>query len=415
MPLRPRSAGVKAMLAAVVLILFFLSPCVFAQETVLHSFNDHDGNEPIGGVTFDSAGSLYGTTFYGGSSTVGVVYQLKPSSAGNWKEKVLHTFSIDGTDGYWTPAGLTLDSAGNLYGVTWFGGTADEGIVYKLSPNSDGSWTETILHNFVNDGTDGFYPHSSVILDAQGNLYGTTANGGAGNYGVVYELSPSGGTWTETILHTFANTEGANPFGSLVFDAAGNLYGATSAGGGSSSACKYGCGTIFELSPSAGSWNVTVLHNFTTNPRDGRFPYCALVFDSGGNLYGMTSEGGSAGNYGTVFELTPSGNSWKETILHVFNRNGTDGYYPFNGLIIDAAGNLYGTTQTGGFHGQGIAFELTPSNGTWNEKILYNFNPQGRGGYDPVARLVFDSAGNLYGTAISGGAYSKGTVFEIKP
>jgi uncharacterized repeat protein (TIGR03803 family) len=139
------------------------------------------------------------------------------------------------------------------------------------------------------------------------------------------------------------------------------------------------------------------------------------VFDTAGNFYGMTSEGASPGNYGAVFELTPSGGSWKEKILHAFNRNGTDGYYPYNGLIIDGAGNLYGTTQTGGFHGQGIAFELTLSNGAWNEKILYNFNPQGRGGYDPVAPLVFDTSGNLYGTAISGGAYSKGTAFAIKP
>lgn len=180
-----------------------------AQETVLHTFNDSDGNEPIASLISDAAGNLYGTTFYGGANGVGTVYELKRTVSGNWAEKVLHSFNIDGTDGYFTTASLTFDSAGNLYGTTFFGGTSDLGTVFELSPVAGGGWTEKVLHSFTNDSTDGGFPRAAVVVDAAGNVYGTTTNGGPNDLGVVYELTPAAdGTWSETLLHTFSGPDG---------------------------------------------------------------------------------------------------------------------------------------------------------------------------------------------------------------
>lgn len=406
----------RAVIAIFVVSCFALG--VSAQETVLHSFNDNDGNEPISGLIFDSSGNLYGTTFYGGTDGVGTVYKLT-HKAGGWSEKVLYSFLINGVDGYQTTAGVALDAAGNIYGVTEFGGPTDYGTVFELTRSSGGAYTETILHTFNHDGTDGTYPQSGVTIDASGNLYGTTPGGGTNGYGTVYELSPAaGGGWTEKILYSFNATDGANPFGGLIFDSKGNLYGATSAGGGTSAHCSYGCGTVFELSRSAGGgWTEKVLHNFTNNTMDGIFPYSGLVFDASGNLYGTASQGGAHGNSGTVFELMPiAGGLWREKILHSFTNNGTDGSDIMSTPVFDAAGNLYGTTLTGGANHQGTVFELTPTaNGYWTEKILFTFDSTGTGAFDPVHGLVFDGSGNLYGTTLGGGTNADGTVFEITP
>jgi uncharacterized repeat protein (TIGR03803 family) len=309
-----------------------------------------------------------------------------------------------------------MDGAGNLYGTTFFGGAGDKGSVYELSPGAGGVWTEKVLHSFLDNSGDGGYPRSAVILDASGNLYGTTTNGGPGDYGTVYQLVPVGdGSWTENLLYTFSSTDGANPFGSLVLDAAGNLYGTTSAGGGSTAACRYGCGTVFELKASTGgTWTEKLLHNFTTNPKDGQFPYGALRFDTAGNLYGTTN-GGGAGNNGTVFELTRASGVWREKLLHAFNASG-DGVYPTPGLVFDAAGNLFGATQGGGALSQGTVFELSPSaSGPWTETIVYSFSPSDMGGYAPAQGLTIDGAGNIYGTAIRGGAFDDGTAYQITP
>jgi uncharacterized repeat protein (TIGR03803 family) len=237
-------------------------------------------------------------------------------------------------------------------------------------PQAGGFWTEKVLHNFSNTGPDGAEPVAGVIFDSAGNLYGTTLYGGVnrthgGYVGVVFELTPSGGGWIEKILYSFAQSkyDAAGPWGSLIFDSAGNLYGTTTSGGR-----YFGDGTVFELSPQAGgSWTETILHSFSDAERDGYHPYCNLIFDSAGNLYGTTSQGGAYGQGsgfvgGTVFELTPgSGGNWTERILHSFG-NESDGSEPLAGLIFDAAGNLYGTTEFGGGGvglGTGIAFEIS--------------------------------------------------------
>jgi uncharacterized repeat protein (TIGR03803 family) len=331
----------------------------------------------------------------------------------NWYEKVLRSFG-NGTDGYAPSAGLIFDAAGNLYGTTQYGGGANAyGTVFELTPAGGGNWTETVLYSF-RSGTDGAVPGAGLIFDAAGNLYGTTTAGGPNN-GTVFELTPTtAGGWTEQVLYRFCSqancTDGQYPYGSLIFDAAGNLYGTTEFGG------TYGAGTVFKLTPAAGGgWTETVLYSFGRGT-DGASPLVGLIFDVVGNLYGTTTFGGTYGA-GTVFELTPTaGGGWTETVLHSFNpNNGTDGFNPYAGLIFDAAGNLYGTTYYGGSYGGGTVFELTPAaGGGWTETVLRSFG-NGTDGFWPYAGLIFDHAGNLYGTTEYGGTHNYGTVFELTP
>jgi uncharacterized repeat protein (TIGR03803 family) len=306
---------------------------------------------------------------------------------------------------------VIFDSAGNLYGTTENGGNGTVGVLYELSPAAGGGWDQKVLHTFKLNGTDGAYPFATPIFDASGNLYGTTSDGGANALGTVFEMIPAAGdTWAEKVIHSFNTTNGENPQSSLIFDAAGNLYGTTSHGGSSSTtgACPTpvftGCGTVFELERRPGmGWVEKVLYNFNFS---GAEPYdliAGLVFDSAGNLYGTTVYGGTYG-YGTVFKLSPtaSGN-WTETTLHNFNRDGTDGAYPgTGGLIFDASGNLYGTTVTGGSgsNPEGTVFELTPgAGGLWTETVLHSFQQSHSDGYAPGdSTLIFDASGNLYGT-----------------
>jgi uncharacterized repeat protein (TIGR03803 family) len=259
-----------------------------------------------------------------------------------------------------------------------------------------------------------------LTIDAAGNLYGMATGGGSYSSGTVFELSPSGGAWSFSVLHNFyGGSDGAHPFAALTLDAAGNLYGTASSGGGKSAGCKYGCGIVFRLSPSGNvGWTKSTLHNFTTNSADGHTPACKLTFDAVGNLYGTTSAGGGSGlGAGIVFELTPLANEiWTEKILHNFNQHTGDGNGPSNSVTFDAAGNLYGATIGGGTHGRGTVFELSPTaSGPWNETMLNNFSSQGEGGYFPNSGPIFGSDGNLYGIAASGGRGNQGTVFEITP
>jgi len=244
-------------------------------------------------------------------------------------------------------------------------------------------------------------------------------NGGTYDSGTIFELSPSGGSWTFSVLHQFfGGMDGSVPYDALTLDAAGNLYGTASAGGGKSAACKYGCGTVFKLSPSGnGLWTEKILHNFTTSAADGSAPACKLIFDAAGNLYGTTGSGGGSLNAGIVFELSPLANGvWTEKVLHNFNEHAGDGNSPSNSLTFDASGSLYGATIGGGTHGRGTAFKLTPtSSGPWTETMLNNFSGQGAGGYFPNAGLIWGADGNLYGIAASGGRGGQGTVFEIAP
>jgi uncharacterized repeat protein (TIGR03803 family) len=348
----------------------------------------------------DAAGNLYGTTGGGGFSN-GVVFKLDTTG----KETVLHRFS--GTDGRFPSGGLVRDAAGNLYGTTSSGGAFGWGSVFKL----DTTGKETVLYSFTG-GTDGSEPSAGLIRDAAGNLYGTTVSGGTSPfpYGVVFKLDPSG---KETVLYTFTGgADGGFPSG-LIRDAAGNLYG--TAGGGGSPACgaENGCGVVFKVDTTG---KETVLYSFDGS--DGAYPFQDLTRDAAGNLYGTTlSVAGGGLNYGVVFKLDTAG---KETVLHSFRGYPADGafsvYGTGRGLVRDAAGNLYGTTDSGGAFNDGLVFRV---NTTGKETVLYSFTG-GLDGGNPSVGLVRDAAGNLYGTAVTGGADDCGddgcgVVFKLDP
>jgi uncharacterized repeat protein (TIGR03803 family) len=404
------------------------SSVAFGQELIPFSFNGTNGADPYCTLARDSAGNLYGTTYDGGAVGApygldGTVFELSPGTGGTWTETVLYNFGSVAGDGIIPLGGVVLDSKGNLYGTTTQGGANGQGTVYEISPGTGGTWTEKILYSFGATGTDAENPRrGSLLFDEAGNLYGTTVDGGANGVGTVFELSPgTGGTWTEKILYSFGatSTDAAGPSAGLVWDAAGNLYGTTGSGGANS-----GAGTVYELSPgTGGTWTEKVLHSFADNGVDGTTPLDTPVFDPLGNLYGTAYNYGPSGSLGIVWELTPSADgAWSEQVLHGFT--GTlqgDGDYPFGGLVLDANGNLYGATSSGGFAGEGIVFELSPAAGGWKETILYGFATILSGNiwdsHVPEATLILAPDGNLYGTASSGGNNSfgqDGTVFEIE-
>lgn len=389
-----------------------------AQEKILYNFGSrtNDGAQPLAGLIFDSAGNLYGTTSGGGASGQGAVFELSPAKSGSWFENVLFSFHTI-RPGVAPAAGLVMDSSGNLYGTARLSGIFGKGVVFELKHWPSGGWSEIVLHSFGAAG-DGSYPVAGLIFDAAGNLYGATDNGGpkanASGGGTVFELSPTtGGTWTEKILHSFSGPgpDGFGPDAALIFDSAGNLYG-TTVGGGTHNHGGSG-GTMFELSPtSSGEWTETILHDCIGNGTDANRPLSGLIFDAAGNLYG-TTEFGSSNFAGNVFELAPSGGDWTLTALHAFG-TGFDGRYPLAGLVFDASGNLYGTSGYGGEFGKGIVFKLSPTSTGWAETILHTFGSGTDGAY-PAGALVLDGAGNLYGTTSAGGLNGTGTVFEVTP
>jgi uncharacterized repeat protein (TIGR03803 family) len=397
----------SAALMIVIVVTLVLAPGAWAQGKykTLYKFKGGKDGIPQAGVIFDPAGNLYGTTTWGGTDGCGSVYELTPNSDGSWTKSVLHNFTC--SDGHYPAANLIFDQAGNLYGTTIWGDPYNGGTVFELTKNSDGSWTHNALYNFTG-GQDGYEPFFDILIfDGAGNLYGTTYRGGSG-YGVAYKLTPNpDGSWTESVLHTFTGGDGGNSRAGLIFDGAGNLYGMAQTGG------AYGQGAVFELAPNPdGSWTESVLHSFTGG-KDGGQPYGGLIFDPAGNLYGMTYQGGAHG-WGNVFELIPNGNgNWKEKVLHQFT-GGKDGGNPQDRLIFDAAGNLYGTTGVGGAGGHGVVFKLSPnSKGAWYETVLHTFLD--RPGAGPVADVIFDAVGNLYGTTDGDGTTTFGSVFEITP
>ena len=353
------------------------------HETVLYGFpGPAKGNLPYGGVIGDAAGNLYGTTDTGGSAGAGVVYKL--DAAG--QETVLYTFT-GGADGRNPWSGVVRDAAGNLYGTTLSGGASNAGVVYKVDPAGQ----QTVLYSFTG-GADGGYPFAGVILDAAGNLHGTTQQGGTGGYGVVYKLDTSG---HQTVLYTFmGGPDGYTPNG-VIRDAAGNLYGTTHWGGTGF------VGVVYKLDPSG---QQTVLYNFTGGA-DGGWPMAGVIRDPAGNLYGTTPGGGGTANAGVVYKLDTSG---QETALYSFT-GGADGAYPQTGVILDSAGNLYGTTPQGGAsQGWGVVYEVGATGG---ETVLYTFTGGVDGG-SPTAGVIRGPAGNLYGTA-AGGKYDGGLVYAL--
>jgi uncharacterized repeat protein (TIGR03803 family) len=337
-------------------------------ETILYSFgvttSDAEGPENI---VFDSKGNLYGTAG-GGAYGYGSVFELSPQAGGVWTEQVIHSFNLGEADGYSPVGNPAIDSSGNVFVATTSGGTDDSGTVVEISPVSGGAWTEEIVYSFgPTFGVNG--PTAGLVFDTKGNLYGTTDTGGSNNGGTVFEVSPgSGGVWTETVLHNFPvnPTDGSSPNGELILDSAGNLYGITHSGGVALD------GTVFEVSPQTdGTWTEKVLYGFnpTDANADGEGPVGALAFDSKGNLYGATYEegGGAVTGDGGVFKLTPgSGGAWTEQLLHNFTGDYTpedvamDGIFPYAGVVIDASGNLYGTTSRGGVNGDGAFYVIGP-------------------------------------------------------
>jgi uncharacterized repeat protein (TIGR03803 family) len=335
-------------------------------ETVLYRFTGgNDGDSPGASLRLDDAGNLYGTAEYGGSGTAGVAFELSPPAGGQtaWTQKVLHAFPTSAGN---PVAGLIAGPAGALYGATETGGVGGSaGTVFELIPPAAGKtkWAAKTIFDF--NGSDGSGPIANLVADSAGNLYGATFSGGlkgSTGYGVVYELSPpSGGTgrWHEQTLWRFkAATGDREPLCALALDGSGNLYGTTVSGG-----LKKGQGTVFELlRPGSGSaWTETVLLQFPNNGAYGRRPYAGVIFGSGGDLYGTTSYGGPGNGYGVVYELAPpgSGSSWTETVLQHFT-DGTDGGIPEAGLVLGENGTLYGTTDSGGSGGRGVAFSVAP-------------------------------------------------------
>ncbi|MGA8431924.1 MAG: choice-of-anchor tandem repeat GloVer-containing protein [Candidatus Sulfotelmatobacter sp.] len=401
-------------------------------ENILYRFTDgNDGGEPTSDLKFDAAGNLYGTTLYGGGSgctfNCGVVFRLSPNGDGTWTENALHAFP-GGAAGNEPSFGVTLDAFNNVYGATDAGGSKSCrydfcGVAFQLTPASNGPWEETVIQNFVGLNT-GTAPNGNFIFDSDGNLYGTTYYE-LYSGGVAFELSPAAsGLWTETILHKFADTpDGAGPLAGLIRDSAGNFYGTTFGGG------EFGTGTVFELSKSGGEWSEKILYSF--GKESGYSLYAPLVMDASGNLYGTTMAGGRRGNKqcpnggcGVVFELTPtSSGQWQEAVLYAFSGL-SDGGSPRGGVILDPAGNVYGTTEYGGRFagglGFGVVFKLSHTATGWKEMVLHTFTGVPDGAL-PIASLTLDAAGNLYGTTTQGGrsgcesSNGCGTVFEITP
>jgi len=391
---------------------------VAQTETILYNFgtSPYDGSAPYAGLVFGPEGTLLGTTTTGGHYSGGTVFQLSRDGAGIWIETNPYDFRYGDL---WSPyAGLTLSPSGELYGAASDDAPLILGAIYELIPAAGGGWTEDTIFRFPDGGYSGAHPSNNLILDASGNLYGT-AEGGLNDGGVVFELTANDDRLAYRVLYNFASPFGGGvgawaPASALVFDSAGNLYGMTDYGGTDDN------GTVYKLAPQPdGQWTQSILYDFNNNGNSFQL-VGGLTMDASGNLYGTTAYGGAYGS-GMVFELAHNETrGWSERTLHSFGR-GEDGAEPASTLIFDASGNLYGTTLGGGgAYGGGTVFEIQPTaGGNWTEKILYSFNASGFGfdhdGFEPYAGLILDSAGNLYGTTVRGGRYGGGTVFEITP
>jgi uncharacterized repeat protein (TIGR03803 family) len=395
----------SAALMIVIVGTLVLAPAAAAADRykVLHAFNGRDGSTPYASLIFDAAGNLYGTTGYGGDLRrcdgygCGVVFKLTPNADGSWTESVLHSFNRrDGRQ----PSAALVFKAGHLYGTTVGGGAHNLGTVFTLSPNADGSWAASVLYSFNSIKSDGAYPFAGLIFDAAGNLYSTTRAGGTSGRGTVFKLTPNAdGSWTESVLHSFKDSEGGSPRAGLIFDAGGTLYGTT-------------LSNVFKLTANGdGSWTESVLHSFNGRG-DGEYLDAGLTFDASGNLYGTTAGGGSHGQ-GTAFRLAPNADGrWTESLLHSFN--GGEPGVPVAGLIFDVAGNLYGTASSGGSENGGAAFKLSPNqDGSWTYSKLQVF--QGKPALNPSAGLVLGSTGTLYGTTGHCSSGCQGVVYQITP
>ena len=402
----------QAFLASVAFLLtIFVTLGLSAQQlNQLVTFNGKNGNNPGGKLAMDAAGNIYGTTFYGGRFAdfgPGTVYRLTHKDSG-WAFTTLYDFT-GYNDGKNPWGGVTLGPDGALYGTTYGGGLYGYGVVFKLQPppteckTATCYWTETVIHNFTG-GSDGSAPQGVLVFDSAGNLYGSTIAGGEGSHGVVYELSPAEGSWNISILHAFiGGSDGSGPEDGVAIDRSGNIYGTTFLGGADSA------GVIYQLVHGQSGWTENILHSFAGGD-DGIYP-TALTIDPSGNLFGGTTEDG-ANKSGTVFELQPSGGGFSYSIIYQF---GTLFGGPCDaecGFTLDSAGNLYGAGDGGTGEG-GVVFELSPSNGSWNVTVLWSFDVQD--GYDPSGWPILDAQGNLYGTTEYGGGGNDGNFWQLTP
>jgi len=423
--------GLPIAAVATLFMMFAAMPAQAQTFSVVHSFTgEADGANPGSGLTLDRAGHAYGTASRGGRPGVcqpegcGTVYRMTPHGS-NWIFSPLYSFAGTLNDGGYPMSGVTIGPDGSLYGAT--------GLIYNLKPPATApvsvftSWTATLVYEF-SYLPDGFGPSGNLAFDSAGNLYGTTEFGGredgcgAGGLGCgsVYQLTQSNGGWTRNVLYKFTGvSDGGQPTGGVIIDQSGNLYGTTP----QSFYGNYCCGAVFEVSPSGPGWTETNLGVFSSSTT-GEYSYANLIFDPEGNLYGVGANGG-ANSGGTVVELTPSGGGWAFNPLYSFTcspcawRSG-----PYGGLVMDSAGNLYGTTQQEGAYNQGTVFKLTPSGGGWTYTDLHDFTG-GSDGATPEGSLLVDSSGNVYGTTYAGGqtgarcdsavSYQCGVLFEITP
>ncbi len=422
-PLAKTPRGIKfrriAVLAATLGAAIPLGAVAAPSAQTIFSFGvGPEGAKPRSSLIMDQAGALYGTTSAGGNTSdcfrvpgCGVVFQMTPPPAGQTTatQTVLYTFT-GGADGSAPYGGLLMDSNGALYGTTSQGGANGYGVVFKLTPPAQGAtaWTETTLFGFAN-GRDGATPVGALVQDSAGALYGTTMAGGASGFGVIFRLAPPRGKatdWHETVLHTFrGRSDGGAPVAGLAIDGVGTLYGSTPGYG------AHGFGVAFSLSaPAAGkkAWKETVLHAFK-NGRDGSYPQGSFILDQAGALYGTTSNSGTnAAGLGVVFKLIPPREGkpgWHERVLFDFESFDSSAAHPTGPLAMDSAGALYGTSVAGGAGQMGVLYKLTPAKGAglWTESELEEFNGNGFDGAQPTGGVVVDPTGTLYGTTYLGG------------
>ncbi|HET8869307.1 MAG TPA: choice-of-anchor tandem repeat GloVer-containing protein [Aquabacterium sp.] len=385
--------------------------CSPGSKTDLYSFDGQyavNPNLPTAGVIVDNAGNLYGTTFSGGSGGNGVVFKLSAGAQGSYQLTNLSEATIFTGPTPEATGQLWIDNAGALYGVETNGGDNNLGSVFKLIPNASGTYDKVTLYSFRDNG-DGAHPYGGVVQDQAGNLYGATSRWTASS--TIYKLSPtSATTYGFSVLHTLdPTTEGDNILGRLVLDQSGNLYGVANQGGSPNDA-----GSAFRVTPSG---QLTVLHTFPTGNNDGAGPMGSLTLDAAGNLYGTTTGGGTSSK-GTVFKLSADGHGgYTESVLYSF-AGLPDGEMPSTGVVLDNMGNLFGATTNGGDQGRGVVYRLTPNgqNG-YDETVLYSIatpaSPSGYHGGTSYGELFLDSSGNLFGTTVNDGANNYGSVFLI--
>ena len=425
-PGRPAGAAAAAAAAAAAFAAagLCLAPAAASARTgtekVLISFAGPNGAGPLNGVVHGPDGKLYGTTVFGGRHGLGCVYSLTPSGSG-YTEKVL--FSFDNADGAKPGGNVAAGAHGDLFGETVIGGANQNGVAFELVRAGSGSYTEKVLHTFTG-GADGGQPIGAPVLDAHGDMFGVTQFGGTGSQGVIYELTPSAAGYTEHVLHSFASGAG-QPQAGLTMTSTGTLFGTLY---GASAVNTNG--TVFRLQLTKTGPVYTDIYTFKGGT-DGSNPFAVLTVDGHtGVIYGTTEYGGGSGSYGTVFSLTPAGSGYTERVLHSFTTH-PGGFLPQAALLREPDGDLFGVTDIGGVKCAGIGcstvFELAPAETGYTFRVLYRFTGPPDGAEAEWAGLIPGPAGTMIGATRSGGtarncadggpggALGCGTIYQITP